>query len=64
MSRSIDRAVSSVFVLGSTASRPVHDRSQTDEQVDLASLTPEELGGIGHRALSVLLKMTIGVYGY
>jgi hypothetical protein len=60
---SVDRAVSSIFVLGSISSRHSEDRSRIQEPVDLASLTPEELGGIEYRALRVLLKVTIGTYG-
>lgn len=57
---SLDRAVSSMFVLGSTTSRLSHDRSRASEAVDLASLSREELGGIEYRALRVLLKVTTG----
>lgn len=59
---SLDRAVSSMFVLGSTTSRLSHDRSRASEAVDLASLSREELGGIEYRALRVLLKVTTGYF--
>jgi len=61
---SVDRAVSSIFVLGSMSRGNSEDRSRSQEPpTDLASLTPEELGGIEYRALRVLLKVTIGMYG-
>ncbi|KAF2689254.1 potassium transport protein 1 [Lentithecium fluviatile CBS 122367] len=59
---SMDRALSSIFVLGSTESRFSHDISRELEPVDLASLTREELGGIEYRALTVLLKVTTGYF--
>jgi hypothetical protein len=60
-STSMDRAMSSIFVLGSTQSRHSSDnKSRASEPVDLASLSREELGGIEYRALRVLLKITAG----
>lgn len=61
---SMDRAISSIFVLGSTESRHSQDNySRASEPVDLASLSREELGGIEYRALRVLLKVTAGEQG-
>jgi hypothetical protein len=59
---SVDRAVSSIFVLGSTASgaRRSEDKPRKEPAIDLASMTREELGGVEYRALHVLLKVTIG----
>ncbi|KAF2188061.1 potassium transport protein 1 [Zopfia rhizophila CBS 207.26] len=59
---SMDRAVSSIFVLGNTTSRLSQDRSRASEPVDLASLSQEELGGIEYRALRVLLNVTTGYF--
>lgn len=62
---SVDRAVSSIFVLGSTAggARRSEDRpTRRTPTIDLSSMTPEELGGVEYRALQVLLKVTIGMY--
>lgn len=62
---SIDRVVSSMFVLGGTSSRAAsQDRSRASEPVDLASLSREELGGIEYRALRVLVKVTAGKLGH
>ncbi|KAF1828968.1 potassium transport protein 1 [Decorospora gaudefroyi] len=59
---SVDRAVSSIFVLGSTTvSRRSLDNPKR-EPVDLSSLSPEELGGIEYRALRVLLKIVVGYF--
>jgi hypothetical protein len=60
---SMDRAVSSIFVLGSTTNRLNQDRSRASEPADLASLSQEDLGGIEYRALRVLLKVTTGKCG-
>jgi hypothetical protein len=60
---SIDRAVSSVFVLGSTSgrlSRTTSRASRASEVIDISSLSPEELGGIEYRALRNLLKIATG----
>ncbi|KAG9187139.1 hypothetical protein G6011_05010 [Alternaria panax] len=61
---SVDRAVSSIFVLGSTAS--AHSRSEDkprrEPAIDLVSMSREELGGVEYRALHVLLKVTIGYF--
>ena len=60
---SMDRAISSIFVLGSTESRYSQDNtSRASEPIDLASLSREELGGIEYRALRVLLKIAAGTY--
>ncbi|KAF2274229.1 potassium transport protein 1 [Westerdykella ornata] len=59
---SVDRAVSSVFVLGSTASRASHEKIAAPEPIDLVSLTSEELGGTEYNALRVLLKLTCGYF--
>lgn len=61
---SVDRAVSSIFVLGSTASahRRSEDKARREPTIDLASMSREELGGIEYRALHVLLKVTIGYF--
>jgi hypothetical protein len=58
----MEQAVSSMFVLGSTRSRSYQEKSRTSNAVDLASLSPQELGGIEYRALRVLLKLTTGKY--
>jgi potassium uptake Trk family protein len=61
--RSVDRAVSSIFVLGSTASASRRSDDEPKRQpVDLASMSREELGGIEYRALRVLLKVTVGYF--
>ena len=58
---SVDRAVSSIFVLGSTASaRRSEDKPRREPAIDLASMSREELGGVEYRALRVLLKVAIG----
>jgi hypothetical protein len=57
---SVERAVSSIFVLGKTISRASQDRQSTQESTDYSSLSPEELGGVEYRALRVLLKVAIG----
>lgn len=57
--RSMERAVSSIFVLGSSTGRTSQDKPRS-MSVDIASMTPDELGGIEYRALRVLLKITIG----
>ncbi|KAH7111301.1 potassium transport protein 1 [Dendryphion nanum] len=57
-STSIDRAVSSIFVLGSTTSHISQGKVRGSEPLDLASLSREELGGIEYSALRVLLKIT------
>ncbi|KAA8613868.1 Potassium transport protein 1 [Pyrenophora tritici-repentis] len=57
---SVDRVVSSMFVLGSTSSATRSESKPRREPLDLSSLTPEELGGVEYRALRVLLKITIG----
>ncbi|KAH3984466.1 hypothetical protein HBI56_115020 [Parastagonospora nodorum] len=75
---SMETAVSSIFVLGSTArgqsqdrSRKSFDRAKSMERtksmdrtksIDIATLTPDELGGIEYRALRVLLKVTVGYF--
>ncbi|KAF1915594.1 potassium transport protein 1 [Ampelomyces quisqualis] len=59
---SMENAVSSIFVLGSNASRTSQDKFRPSKSVDLASLSPDELGGIEYRALRVLLKITIGYF--
>ncbi|KAI4950283.1 hypothetical protein J4E91_004940 [Alternaria rosae] len=62
---SVDRAVSSIFVLGSTASgarRSEDNKPRRTPTIDLASMTREELGGVEYRALQVLLKVTIGYF--
>ncbi|KAI4676954.1 uncharacterized protein J4E84_009254 [Alternaria hordeiaustralica] len=62
---SVDRAVSSIFVLGSTASgaRRSEDKpARRTPTIDLSSMTREELGGVEYRALQVLLKVTIGYF--
>ncbi|KAI4643295.1 uncharacterized protein J4E79_011235 [Alternaria viburni] len=62
---SVDRAVSSIFVLGSTASgaRRSEDKpARKTPTIDLSSMTREELGGVEYRALQVLLKVTIGYF--
>ena len=62
---SVDRAVSSIFVLGSTTSgaRRSEDKpARRTPTIDLSSMTREELGGVEYRALQVLLKVTIGMY--
>lgn len=56
----MDRAVSSIFVLGNTTSRISQDKAKESEPLDLASMSREELGGIEYRALRVLLKITTG----
>lgn len=56
----MDRAVSSIFVLGGIASRASDDQSRMPEPISLASLTPEELGGVEYMALRVLLKVVSG----
>lgn len=59
---SVDRAVSSIFVLGSTASaRRSEDKPRREPAIDLASMSREELGGVEYRALRVLLKVAIGM---
>lgn len=57
---SMDRAVSSIFVLGRTPSRSSDDRSRVSEPINLASLSYEELGGVEYSALRVLLKVVAG----
>ncbi|KAI4906062.1 hypothetical protein J4E90_010910 [Alternaria incomplexa] len=62
---SVDRAVSSIFVLGSTTSgaRRSEDKpARRTPTIDLSSMTREELGGVEYRALQVLLKVTIGYF--
>lgn len=56
----MDRAVSSIFVLGRTSSRASDDKSRVSEPISLASLSYEELGGVEYSALKVLLKIAIG----
>lgn len=56
----VDRAVSSIFVLGGTTKRPSQDHSRASEPVDLAAMSREELGGIEYRALRVMLKIAAG----
>lgn len=74
----METAVSSIFVLGSTArgqsqdwSRKSMERTKSMDQtksmdrtksIDIATLTPDELGGIEYRALRVLLKVAIGYF--
>ncbi|KAF2744511.1 potassium transporter [Sporormia fimetaria CBS 119925] len=58
---SVERTVSSAFVLGRTTSGNL-ERTVTSEPPDLASLSREELGGIEYRALKTLLKLTAGYY--
>ena len=57
--KSVDRAVSSIFVLGSTASARRSEDRPRREPIDLASLSREELGGVEYRALRVLLKVVV-----
>ncbi|KAF9697211.1 hypothetical protein EKO04_004567 [Ascochyta lentis] len=59
---SMDRAVSSIFVLGRTPSRSSDTRSKMSEPVSLASLSYEELGGVEYSALRVLLKVVAGYF--
>lgn len=56
----MDRALSSMFVLGRTASRSSDERSRVSEPISLASLSYEELGGVECGALRVLLKIVTG----
>ncbi|KAL6153873.1 hypothetical protein ACJQWK_01659 [Exserohilum turcicum] len=60
---SVDRAVSSIFVLGSTpgvtSARRSEDNRSRQPSIDLKSLSREELGGVEHRALQVLLKIVV-----
>lgn len=58
---SVERAVSSIFILGGSSRRASQDRPREAEPVDLASLTRDELGGIEYRALRTLLKVTCGM---
>lgn len=58
----MDRAVSSIFVLGRTPSRASDDRSRISEPASLASMGYEELGGIEYSALRVLLKVIAGEF--
>ena len=58
---SIDRAVSSIFVLGSTAGARRSEDLSRQTSIDLRSLSPEELGGVEYRALRVLLKIVVGM---
>ncbi|EMD88757.1 hypothetical protein COCHEDRAFT_1205887 [Bipolaris maydis C5] len=59
---SIDRAVSSIFVLGSTPSGRRSEEKSRQPSIDLTSLSPEELGGVEYRALRVLLKVVVGYF--
>lgn len=59
---SVDRAMSSIFVLGDSIDRRSDDGSRSKAPSELASLSSEELGGIEYRALKVLLKVTVGEY--
>lgn len=56
----MDRAVSSIFVLGRAPSRSSDERSRISEPISLASLSYEELGGVEYSALRVLLKIVAG----
>lgn len=56
----MDRALSSMFVLGRTASRSSDERSRVSEPISVASLSYEELGGVEYSALRVLLKIVAG----
>ena len=56
----MDRAVSSIFVLGRTPSHSSDERSRMSEPISLASLSYEELGGVEYSALRVLLKIVAG----
>ena len=56
-SRSVDRAVTSMFVLGS---RDEIAASKLIEPDDIASLSRDELGGIEYRALRTLLPVATG----
>lgn len=56
----MDRALSSMFVLGRTVSRSSDERSRASEPISLASLSYEELGGVEYSALKVLLKIVAG----
>lgn len=56
----MDRAVSSIFVLGRTPSHASDDRSKVSQPISLASLTYEELGGVEYSALKILLKIVVG----
>jgi hypothetical protein len=58
---SIGRAKSSVLALGNIISRFSQDVTRPAKPIDLALLSPEELGGIEYRALRVLLKLTAGM---
>jgi hypothetical protein len=60
----MDRAMSSIFVLGSTSRSSSQNRSRKAESIDLSSLTPEELGGIEYRALRILFKIAAGMYEF
>jgi potassium uptake Trk family protein len=61
--KSVDRAVSSIFVLGSTANTSRRSDEEPKRQpVDLASMSRDELGGVEYRALRVLLKVTVGYF--
>lgn len=60
---SVDRAVSSIFVLGRTPSRAGSSNdnsSRMSEPVNLSTLSYEELGGVEYSALRVLLKIIAG----
>lgn len=58
---SVDRAVSSIFVLGSTTGHRSEDKPRR-EPVDLSSLSRDELGGVEYRALRLLLKVVVGYF--
>lgn len=60
----MDRAVSSIFVLGATSRRGSMDRSaiQREEPQDLSSMSREELGGVEYRALRLLLRIVTGEF--
>ncbi|XP_014557994.1 hypothetical protein COCVIDRAFT_95759 [Bipolaris victoriae FI3] len=59
---SVDRAVSSIFVLGSTAGARRSGDTGRPQSIDLRSLSREELGGVEYRALQVLLKIVSGYF--
>jgi hypothetical protein len=57
---SMDRAVSSIFVLGGTPGRVSDEITRTSKPNSLSSMSYEELGGVEYGALRVLLKIVIG----
>jgi hypothetical protein len=57
---SVDRAVSSMFVLGSTPHNLTRTMSRSSEPPELAEMSRDELGGAEYRALKALLPITLG----